>query len=609
MKNFTMFTQRKPPSKVMKKSKNEHDLTEEFNRIYGPTGKKKKPGSSRKNFTFKWELKKSPGKSQEPSRNLLFKTLSASDGDGWPSTSMLNSKSEFVMNLCKQDNLMKEACKTQSLNRDHMATPKLQKNRWLSTKPFLKPKLHACGNKEQLGAYCELTEAEISVLQNDRKILILMYKNIIRELLITSRELLDREKYETCIMKLHKLIEICLSASDIECLKKAHFLAACVFVNKGNSRQAIKHYQYLRNIVEATHDNALKCHVYTEMGLCYQQLKEFKKAIRCFKKLLETSWKIEDKYQEARSFDYLGIQYFYLGNIERANYYHSRWLNGSYESNSSNIRRVYSNISKRKFKYPIVKESQLYFETEKNVEDLYKSQAFMKLRSIILKTPVVHLATLKKSGTSKNLPNVAYPSPRPKKSLIGKNSGMLRRISMMQNLVKIEKYKPVDEIYSEVALSKKAPIIRQQTPISQIDDRDLPSPRVKMELDIKSHGKDKHITAEFIRKHSKPVDFYNIVGGELATLERKSTKNTTFKIHKIPQKSLREISEEIDFGNIIKKAKAKPKKNISKITITHLSPNRATREEATHCIPSETDMPTIKHTKSVLQRYTSMFLL
>jgi len=109
-------------------------------------------------------------------------------------------------------------------------------------------------------------------------------------------------------MKLHKLIEISLAAHDIETLKKAHFLAGIVFVDSGNPSEAIQHYKHLRNIVESYGENNLKFHIYTEMGLCYQQMKEYKKAIRAFKKLLEVAWKTNNKQEETKAFDYIGIQ-------------------------------------------------------------------------------------------------------------------------------------------------------------------------------------------------------------------------------------------------------------------------------------------------------------
>ena len=83
----------------------------------------------------------------------------------------------------------------------------------------------------------------------------------------SSQELFETEKYDTCIIKLHSLIELALAAHDIETLKKAHFLSGIVFVNCGNPCQAIEHYKFLRNIVEGDGDTKLKFHVYTELGL------------------------------------------------------------------------------------------------------------------------------------------------------------------------------------------------------------------------------------------------------------------------------------------------------------------------------------------------------
>ncbi|CAI2387411.1 unnamed protein product [Moneuplotes crassus] len=622
MKHFPAFTKNKPIKDARRQSINNKDLAKELRQIcYDSSKFKDNLKIKRKSTIFKWDIKKPLVKAPEAFRKSLPENLSTGDLDGWPSITMLNAKSDFVMDLCKQENIMDTIFKTQGTPRTNFEIPQLQKNKWLvSSKNLLKSKaavekkeVEAIYSKllqrENLRSYYQPSQAEVSTLENDLKVLILKYRNITREYLITARELLDKEQYETCIMKIHSIIEISLTASDLDSLKKAHFLAGCVFVDKGNPREALLHYQYLRNIVEATKDNILKCHVYTEMGLCYQHLKEYKKAVRCFKKLLETSWKMEDKFQEARAFDYLGVQYFYLGNIEKSKYYHSRWLNGSYEPNTSNIRKVYSSISKRKFNYPITKESKLYFELE-SVESLYSDPSFIKLRTIILETPLLYTNTLKKTGTNKILPSVMKSPRARKKEAAGKASGLFRKLSLITKFVKHEKYKPVEKIYREAVLNKKAPLIRQQTPISQINDKDLPSPRGKTALELKNEEKEHQITVDFFKKHYKPINFNKILGGDFVSLSNKKTKKE--KVFKNPKKSevsLNEISKSIKIENIISKAKGKAKNTDSGITISHLSPVRGIRGDLTQVTPCESDQSTKKHTKSIMRRYTSMFLL
>lgn len=75
------------------------------------------------------------------------------------------------------------------------------------------------------GGDAQLSFHELGILQVDLRIIIDKYKAIVKELLNSSQDLFDKERYDTCIMKLHTLIEVALAAHDIDVLKKAHFLA------------------------------------------------------------------------------------------------------------------------------------------------------------------------------------------------------------------------------------------------------------------------------------------------------------------------------------------------------------------------------------------------
>jgi len=49
------------------------------------------------------------------------------------------------------------------------------------------------------------------------------------------------------------------------------------------------------------------------MGKCYQNLKEYRNAIKCFKKVLETAWFIGDINAELDAYGNISLQYFYVG--------------------------------------------------------------------------------------------------------------------------------------------------------------------------------------------------------------------------------------------------------------------------------------------------------
>ena len=66
-------------------------------------------------------------------------------------------------------------------------------------------------------------------------------------------------------------------------------------------------------------------------GKNYQSLKNYKEALNCYLKTLQLSWKIKDKNQELLVYDYLGLTYYYLGDIEKAKVFHEKMALGKLE--------------------------------------------------------------------------------------------------------------------------------------------------------------------------------------------------------------------------------------------------------------------------------------
>jgi tetratricopeptide (TPR) repeat protein len=121
-----------------------------------------------------------------------------------------------------------------------------------------------------------IDENDRQVELNEISLLHEKYNALIENALEEAHDLFQREKYDICIIKLHKIIETALAAHDIPSLKRAHFLASTAFTLIGKFSMAIDHYKKLRNIGEATQDLKLNLHVYTELGLWYQNIKDYK---------------------------------------------------------------------------------------------------------------------------------------------------------------------------------------------------------------------------------------------------------------------------------------------------------------------------------------------
>ena len=58
---------------------------------------------------------------------------------------------------------------------------------------------------------------------------------------------------------------------------------------------------------------------------------------------MELSWEIKDRCKELLAYDKIGLMYFHLGELDKANSYHERMNGGKYEHEESAIRVRSSN--------------------------------------------------------------------------------------------------------------------------------------------------------------------------------------------------------------------------------------------------------------------------
>ena len=64
-------------------------------------------------------------------------------------------------------------------------------------------------------------------------------------------------------------------------------------------------------------------------------MRNHKTAVRCYKQMLALSWDLNQRDYEHKAYENLGVCHFYLGDIEKAKYYHDKAFKGIYESEKS----------------------------------------------------------------------------------------------------------------------------------------------------------------------------------------------------------------------------------------------------------------------------------
>lgn len=90
---------------------------------------------------------------------------------------------------------------------------------------------------------------------------------------------------------------------------------------------------------------------YESLGIVSKFLYKHQKAIAYFKKQIELSWILENINSELRAYDHIGIQYFYLGNKQRAKYYHLRFICGRYEKDTELKKRTKADFKEKNFNF------------------------------------------------------------------------------------------------------------------------------------------------------------------------------------------------------------------------------------------------------------------
>jgi len=96
------------------------------------------------------------------------------------------------------------------------------------------------------------------------------------------------------------------------------------------------------------------------LARCYQEVKNYKLAIRCYKKLLETAWDTGDTDSEIHAYQGLSQQYFYLCEPKKSSFYQDRALRGKLEKKESKVRAMY--LAHLKYKRQFIQKYNVTFE-------------------------------------------------------------------------------------------------------------------------------------------------------------------------------------------------------------------------------------------------------
>ena len=90
------------------------------------------------------------------------------------------------------------------------------------------------------------------------------------------------------------------------------------------------------------------------LGKTCSMIKMYHEAVSHFTLMLHLAWILNNKKYENRAYDYLGLQHFYLGEIQVAKKYHQKMIEGQFEGQNSEMivltRDLYIYTQKKKVK-------------------------------------------------------------------------------------------------------------------------------------------------------------------------------------------------------------------------------------------------------------------
>ncbi|TNV83686.1 hypothetical protein FGO68_gene973 [Halteria grandinella] len=261
---------------------------------------------------------------------------------------------------------------------------------------------------------------------------------------------------------LRLLEEFASLAYDVALLREVLALQALTCCLYGQWESARGYYQKLVDLggeARLVEDRKIG---YKGMARCYQEGKNYKVAIRCYKKLLECAWDSNDYESEVAAFEGLAQQYYYLGDLKRAGFYLDRMQRGKVERKDSKVREMY--LSQLNHKRSLKEKNQVSFAQLNSFNSLYDSLTASpgKLGNLSFSTLTTITKKLKNRAkqASSKLQSDFKPKSIPNQPLPYTLAGV--------------------PIYFRNAFTKERRplLIRPGTAISRAPSNDFPSPRV-----------------------------------------------------------------------------------------------------------------------------------
>ncbi|EAR82364.1 hypothetical protein TTHERM_01179950 (macronuclear) [Tetrahymena thermophila SB210] len=146
---------------------------------------------------------------------------------------------------------------------------------------------------------------------------------------------IDEDNFKNTFPHLKELISKAVDINDLKLFCTISEFMADLALEMQDIKSAVFLYDQFRNLSTYTKNYSKKAKSLLQLAKCARQINFYQEAIIILKKALQYAWYSKENDIELEIYDEFGRNYYFQGNIMKAQYYHERFMNCEYEDDQS----------------------------------------------------------------------------------------------------------------------------------------------------------------------------------------------------------------------------------------------------------------------------------
>ena len=148
---------------------------------------------------------------------------------------------------------------------------------------------------------------------------------------VANKKLLDKD--------LEAAADVGMLSRNNEVYKAILKLQGKIMLKFSDIFKALGVFKTLKSFADHRKDYFAKMIAYKYLGRTFQHVGNHHMAVFYYIKLLQMSWVCNQERYELLAYDLIGLQYYYLGDLERAKQFHNKMAEGRIEGQNSDLRK------------------------------------------------------------------------------------------------------------------------------------------------------------------------------------------------------------------------------------------------------------------------------